>query len=324
MADILILATGHPAASTPKALAGADLRSASCIKDALAPGAFEDLKTDDAILVVGSGLTAMDALVRLNAKGHRGKVCLLSRSGLLPRPHAGGGFMPYGNFEGETLTTARRLLRQVRATITEAEDIGIPWQSVFDALRQQAQPLWRRLPKPERQKLLRHLRRWYDVHRYRMPPQASALLQDEIACGRVVTCMGELVSVRRHAESLIASIAARSSENVDHRYDRIVLATGPEFRNYCTHQRFLLGLSREGVIQSDPLELGIECDLAGRAIGADGSPNTSLFIAGPPARAAFGELTGAPEIAEQAANLTDVILRTLSRSNRTIVIADQS
>ncbi|WP_159948713.1 FAD/NAD(P)-binding protein [Rhizobium sp. 18065] len=323
VADMLIVATGHPPASRPRALEKLSKPTAMRVTDAMAPDALRDFNPDSSILIVGSGLTALDALVRLNAQGHQGKISLLSRSGLLPRPHAGGGFSPYGNFQEEALTTARQVLVKVRATILDAATHGIPWQPVFDALRQQAQCVWQRLPECERQKLLRRLRRWYDVHRYRMPPQVSAFLMEGMATGQVETMVGDLASVRQDGRDLVARIATRDGCDLTHRCQHILLATGPDFRDYGTHQNFLLALHREGLVQSDPLGLGLVCDRGGRIISLDGCPNTSLFVAGPPARPAFGELIGVPEIAAQAANLADTVLRTLARRNRTIFIGRQ-
>lgn len=319
MADVLILATGHPAASRPPALANLDVRAARQIRDALAPDAFGDIDPESDVLVVGSGLTALDALARLRARNHRGRVSLLSRSGLLPRPHAGGGFGPYGEFQDETLTSAGRILTRVRATIAEAEAQGIPWQSVFDALRQQSQFLWRNLPSGERERFLRRLRRWYDVHRYRMPPQVADLLTKDLASGRVDILVGNLAAVQRDGQDLVARITTRDGMT-ERRCSRILLATGPDFRHYCSHQRLLLALHRDGFLQSDPLGLGLVCDNAGRTIAVDGTPNTGLFVAGPPARSAFGELTGVPEIATQAASMVDRIIRCCARETRTIVI----
>ncbi|MCM2475045.1 NAD(P)-binding protein [Rhizobium sp. CG5] len=320
LADILILATGHPPASRPNVIDRLDPLTAVRVSDVFAPKAFHGIGKSDAILIVGSGLTALDALTRLDALGHDGEITLLSRSGLMPRPHAGGGFSPFGDFRGADLTSARKLLAEVRATIADAEAQGIPWQSVFDAVRQHAQELWQGLPMRERQKFLRRLRRWYDVHRYRMPPQAAAILAMGLDTGRVMVEQGDLASIIRDGDDLLAAIETCTGE-ASVRCRHILLATGPEYRDYAAHQRFLLAMQREGLIQSDPLGLGLACDTAGRSLTVAGTPQATLFVAGPPARAALGELTGVPEIATQAANMVDRIIRCCARETRTIVIS---
>lgn len=320
MADILILATGHPPASRPPVVDRLSASATSRIKDVLAADAFNEIGKCDPVHILGSGLTAIDALCRLKALGHTGTVSLLSRTGLMPRPHAGGGFSPFGDFSSTDLTSARKLLSKVRATIRDAQAQGIPWQSVFDALRQHAQSLWQVLPMRERQKFLGRLRRWYDVHRYRMPPQGAAILGHGIDTGWVRVETGDLVSITEDRQGLHAGLKTREGRT-EFRCRHILLATGPDFRDYAAHQRFLLGMQRDGFIQSDPLGLGLACDFAGRALTVAGTPNSTLFVGGPPARPAFGELTGVPEIAAQAASLVERIIGYCARETRTIVIS---
>src|SRR3954453_7554987 len=50
--------------------------------------ALAELAPDRAVLLVGAGLTAVDAFMALLSQGHGGKIYVLSRRGKLPRPHA--------------------------------------------------------------------------------------------------------------------------------------------------------------------------------------------------------------------------------------------
>src|SRR5260221_13974166 len=51
------------------------------------PGMFEQLSGEDDIVVLGSGLTALDLLVSLDERKARGKIHVVSRHGLFPQPH---------------------------------------------------------------------------------------------------------------------------------------------------------------------------------------------------------------------------------------------
>ncbi|MCS5881621.1 hypothetical protein LNP17_24850 [Klebsiella variicola subsp. variicola] len=45
---------------------------------------------------------------------------------------------------------------------------SLSWQVVLDAVRQQGQRIWQALSVADRQRFLRHLRHYWDVHRYRV------------------------------------------------------------------------------------------------------------------------------------------------------------
>ena len=84
-ADDVVLATGNgqaPLAWLP------DLPGV--IRDPWAPGALEDVAPAASVAIVGTGLSAIDVVLSLRDRGHRGPVTMLSSHGLLPEPHLAG------------------------------------------------------------------------------------------------------------------------------------------------------------------------------------------------------------------------------------------
>lgn len=51
----------------------------------------------------------------------------------------------------------------MRADVLHAAEQGLPRQVVLDAVRQQGQRIWQTLTFTDRQRFLRHLRRYWDV-----------------------------------------------------------------------------------------------------------------------------------------------------------------
>lgn len=324
LADIVVLATGYPSPSVPAQLSNAVIRSQKLVSHVYGGGLRATCQPEDEILIVGAGLTALDVIASLRAHGHRGRITLLSRSGLLPRCQAAGDFSPHGEFDLDTVSTARDLLRTVRSTLRDVTEDGLPWQSVFDALRHQGQRIWTLLPSPERKRLLRHLRRWYEVHRYRMPPQLGAILAREMENGGVMQATGRLGRVHERDGRLDIQITGSRGELLQGMtVDRIVLATGPDMAHVLDHQPLLQTMYRQGLLTEDPLGLGIACAADSRALTRGGSSTETLFIAGPLARGTFGELTGVPEIVAQATTVVDTILKMQVPRRRTILIQAQ-
>jgi uncharacterized NAD(P)/FAD-binding protein YdhS len=319
-ADTLIVATGHASPKIPDQIPASLVRSRRCIPADRLENVAADIDTAENILVLGTGLTALDVVATLRGRGHRGSIQLVSRNGLLPRPQASGDFAPFGEFDTSDVT-ALGLLRQVRALTAETQKAGLPWQSVMDALRHHGQAIWRQFPEPEKRRVLRHLRRLYEVHRFRMPPQVEALLE-EGGTTQINVSRGRLQSIREVGGRLQATfLKPRTEGKAIFEVDRVVIATGPDAANALDYQTLLRAMRVSGHLVPDPLGLGIACDECCRAISSAGIPQTSLLVAGPLTRGTFGEITGVPEIAAQATAIVDTVLRQRTIHTRTISIA---
>lgn len=319
-ADLVVIATGHAPPRVPDQVPAHLVRSGRCMPATQLDLAGDTIKTDERILVVGAGLTALDVVSSLTTRQHKGPITILSRTGLLPRAHADGDFTPYGRFD-DSPSTARGLLLKVRSLIAEVTKDGLPWQSVMDALRHQGQSIWAGLPLDEKRRVLRHLRRWYEVHRFRMPPQIEALLRQEEAPNAIEFLTGRLHRVVDQGSKIVVEIKnAKPADIRKLEIDRIITATGPDQVNLLDYQPFLKMLRQNGILTPDAMGLGIACDSHCRAIASNGHPQSSLLIAGPLTRGTFGEITGVPEIAAQAGLIVETILRSSAKQTRTIEI----
>jgi uncharacterized NAD(P)/FAD-binding protein YdhS len=78
--DYVILGTGH----MPSTLYREWIGHPKYIHNPLVSGIFKDIDPDESITLIGSRLTAIDAALKLKRMGHRGRLTMVSRSGLLP------------------------------------------------------------------------------------------------------------------------------------------------------------------------------------------------------------------------------------------------
>src|SRR5262249_50684843 len=132
------------------------------------PAAKADLAPDQPVLLVGTGLTAVDIAVDLMHGGHTGPIYAVSRRGLLPRKH--GPVNSTSDGCGTTLPSSLRdLVRHVR-TMVENDPRGSVWQTFVNEMRAVAPTLWGRWNAAERRRFLRHVRPFWDVHRHRLAP----------------------------------------------------------------------------------------------------------------------------------------------------------
>ncbi|WP_429941246.1 FAD/NAD(P)-binding protein [Agrobacterium vitis] len=307
-ADIVVMAATHPAPKAPRALQSALQGHPRFITNPVAGQSLCGVRATDRVLVVGMGLTAADIVASLSARGHRGEITAFSRRGMSSHGH---NLQPQDwscSFSEDDCRSVRSLLRAVRCAVADAKAHGVTWHAVTDALRKQGQTIWARLDATERKRLLRHARRLWDVHRYRLPPQAQAIWQDRMAEGSLTLASGRMIKIERGIETIALDLVVASTGLVERkRFDWVVLATGPDHASVLKSQSMLLTLESTGHLQADAYGLGIACDEAGQAIGIDGRPQADLFIAGPLARGTFGELMGVPEVARQAELVADRI-----------------
>lgn len=299
-ASTIVLAATHPPPEVPSQIADALADDGRLIRDPSQPNALANIDKRSRVLIVGTGLTMADVVASLDLQGHTGPITALSRRGLLPRAHAAKPAVPFGYFIGVT-HTAVGLLRHIRWTIDCAAAAKEPWQAVIDAVRFQAQSFWPTLPLSERRRIVRHLRPFWDVHRFRIAPQISAILARRRQAGTFSSIAAKVRSVAAANDGISVEFVRRG-EHASERagFHHIVVATGPAHRSIVYELPHFRSLAEEGVITPDALGLGISCTTRGHAIDAAGKPVTNLLVAGPLSRATWGELMGLPQVTENA------------------------
>ncbi|AZV18361.1 FAD/NAD(P)-binding protein [Mesorhizobium sp. M7A.F.Ce.TU.012.03.2.1] len=310
-ADIVVLAATHPQPAIPAALVHLS-EAPGFIADPYAPAALAGIGPEASVLIVGSGLTSADMVAELDRRGHRGRILALSRRGLRSRGHPDVRGEPFGDFAFEPATTALGLLRAIRATLTAARAANVNWQSVFDQLRLQGPVLWAALAPPERTRLVRRLRVFWDVHRFRIAPQVAAVLDRRHAAGTFDTIAARIVASNDEDGSLAVSFQRRGQTRIETtRFDAVINTTGPAHGQALQLNPALSSLAEAGLIRTDQYGLGIETSLDSRAIGSDGEAVATLLVAGPLARGTFGELMGLPEVARHARAVAGEIAKLL-------------
>jgi uncharacterized NAD(P)/FAD-binding protein YdhS len=272
------------------------------------PWTFDPTAIDPAaaVLLLGSGLTALDLALTLADAGHRGDIHLASRRGLVPQPHRPTTAPPQHvpRDLSEWPATARGYLHALRR---EIHDSGADWRDTIAALRPHTAALWRRLSLVEQDRFLRHLRAYWDVHRHRAAPETH----------RAITELRARDQLHVHAATLAAATATADHDALDItltprrasppralRVAAILNCTGPA--TDLAGDPLLARLHARGLIQRDAHGLGLATDEAGAV-----SPN--LYLTGPLRRADDWESTAVLELSAQVATLAAHLAAHLAR-----------
>jgi uncharacterized NAD(P)/FAD-binding protein YdhS len=294
-ADAVVLAVGNLPPARLRGLSEAELLGIY-VADPWAGDFAEGLEDTDGVLLIGTGLTAVDAALTLDAKGFRGRILALSRRGLAPRAHA--GMAPVPPLERDLPRSCARLARDVRA---EAERIG--WRAAVDQLRPVTQTLWAEADMAERRRFLRHLRPWWEVHRHRIAPSIAEKVAAMEAEGRLAFAAGRIISAAH--DGTVEWRPRGSTEAREFKARRIVNCTGPEPDISRAGEPLLDALIARGRIRPDPLRIGIDVDADLRTVGADGTPSETLYAVGPMTRGALWEIVAVPDIRGQVKALAE-------------------
>ncbi len=314
-ADAVVLATGHGAPAEVVARASRFASDPHYIPDPWTGGALDRIKQNDRVLLVGSGLTAVDVITSLDVAGHRGEIVALSRHGQLPRRHmrSAGSAVRWERLPGEALSQSLRRFRMQADRLSD-------WRRAFDGLREEIQQVWEGLNPTERRRALRHLRPWWEVHRHRMAPEIAMRIDRNIAEGRLRITAGRILSLRAEVGGVTITWRPRTHTSV--RADRtewVINCAGPEGDPRRSGNGVIRRAIQAGLARPDPLCLGLEVDSDGRMVGSGGDRQDRLYGLGPLTRGALWEVTAVPDIRVQASRLAARIVADIAQAPRSAI-----
>ncbi|MBI6183737.1 FAD/NAD(P)-binding protein [Serratia proteamaculans] len=309
-ADDVVLAISHPPPAVPKQLQQALKDHPGLIANPWQVNALTEVDNQARVAIIGSGLTMSDVVASLHRQGHRGPILAFSRRGQLPRPNLTGDYAARQlDYQRPQAATARGWLRRVRQEVRQAKAEGLPWQLVLDDIRSHGQQIWQQWSLKEQRRFLRHLRPWWDVHRYRIAPQVSEVLTQLQQAGHLEVLAARLQQVSVDKGAIVLNLKARGRGVAETlAVDKLIVTTGPAHGELLESDALLKQLATQGLIQPDPLALGIWVDAHSRPINRQGQSQAHLYVAGPAARGRFGELMGLPQVAQHAESLAQQLL----------------
>jgi uncharacterized NAD(P)/FAD-binding protein YdhS len=264
---------------------------------------LEKIAPDEDVLVIGTGLTAVDNILSLYHKNHTGKITAISKHGWFPAVHQAA--KPYECFKDEIAAQDKisGIFKTIRRHCRRAEN----WRSVIDVLRPITQETWYRLPAQEKQTFMRHLRRVWDVSRHRMPPKCAEILQQMIVQGRLEVKSGKITDIQMNGGKFEVKYKGKKGENVI-KSDSVINCIGSESNFGKLDFPLVRSLLERGEIKPDELFLGLDATPDGKIINCENKPSKVISTLGTALKGILWESTAMPEIRLQARNLASRLL----------------
>ena len=294
-----VLATGmFPAARTPQT-ESSGLNAAAV--DPWDVQAMTQIDPQAPVLIIGSGLTMVDAVVSLEQAGHRGPIEIFSRHGLLP--HARRQPPSWEDFlaADHSLRSPLQLLREVRRHCRLALAQGIDWQAPLDSVRAHIGRLWSQASEREKRQFVRHVRPWWESHHHRSPPLSAQLVARLREEGRLRIRAASFKGLEPGGEGVTIRLRARGEQAIRQVSGAALInSSGIEYDWRRVARPLPRQLLERGLIQPGPLALGIAADASGAVLDAEGNVSQRLFAMGPPLRGMWWESTAVTDVAIQA------------------------
>jgi uncharacterized NAD(P)/FAD-binding protein YdhS len=247
--DIAILATGHDPAV---------LRIA-CQADPWAPPSAAGIDKDATILILGTGLTAIDYVLTLLADGHRGPILAMSRRGLMAKAHRRVDAVRIDEADVPFGASASHLLRWFRQRIDAHVAQGGDWRSVVDGIRPFTQRIWQELPLWSRRRFLEHARAWWEVHRHRMAPEVEMRITQALAEGRLTSLAAKVTAIEPNAHGAFVRYRRRGRPEIESlQVGAIVDCTGIVRDVSASPNPVLRSLFDQGLARPDRLRIGLD------------------------------------------------------------------
>lgn len=302
-ADAVVLATGNFDPAPLKGVSEETVQRGVYCHSAWDDATYAALPPDAPVTLIGSGLTAVDVILRLRETGHRGLITAVSRHGIFPTPHAPYEPLAECVIADKPPAKARELLHAVHAAIRS----GLPWRAVIDSLRARTNELWLALPLAEQRRFRRHLQRRWDVVRHRMAPPVASLIEGELRSGTLVLRQGSLEAVALDENAALVTARTAAGESFTLTAQRVINCTGPAMNYRRVGSPLLESLFAQGLITAGPLGGGLWSNEDGALRSGDGSFSRVLFNVGPGRQGMLIESIAVPELRTQAVNMAEML-----------------
>jgi uncharacterized NAD(P)/FAD-binding protein YdhS len=258
------------------------------------------------VVVLGTGLTTVDAIVTLRSLGWQGVVHAVSRNGWLPHAHFRG--IDYPHFPPAGVDLADLGLKKLAALVEDhcarLRELGANPAIIVDKMRPHTQRIWQRFTLEEKLEFTKRYAARWNVLRHRIAPEIHAQITTAQLTGQLQVHSAGIERVRADGNQVRVLLAGGKTLAGD----LVINATGPNTKFTGTSYALLQNLLRRGLVTPDETEMGARVDADLTVIGRDGERSKTFLALGPLLRGTLWETIAVPELRGQARRVAETLL----------------
>jgi uncharacterized NAD(P)/FAD-binding protein YdhS len=304
-ADRVVLATGNAA---PAELPGAETLAdhPAWVGNPWLPWHHRLPAHGGIVVMLGTGLTTVDAVITLRALGWPGSIHAISRHSWLPHSHFRG--IDYPDFPPPGIDLAALGLEQLFALVEQhcarLRELGANPAIIVDKMRPHTQHIWQGFTGEEKRAFVRqHAARW-NILRHRIAPEIHSQITSAQLTGQLTVHAANI----EHVEAADGKVRVHLGDGQQLDGDLVINATGPQTRFTATRSVLLQNLLRRGLVSPDEMDMGVRIDADHTVIASDGTRSPLLVALGPLLRGTFWETIAVPELRGQARRVAETLL----------------
>ncbi len=308
-ADKVVLALGNSLPLNPDLNNRTYIDDRRYIRNPWQKNILSILSPDDTVFFIGTGQTTVDIASGLYRNKHRGKMISISRRGFFPLVQK--KVDPYPSFYDELkdLKDIPSVFRVVRKHLKIAEEKGFDPRAVTDSLRPHTKNIWMNLLPEEKRRFLRHVFRFWEIIRSRIPPAINDIINEMRSTGKLEVLSGRITDiVPSEKEMKIIYRERGSNEEKTVSADFVINCIGPCQDYERIDHPLIKSMINGRLIKCDPAHVGIEALPEGPVITDDGTPSDIIFTIGLPLKGVVWESLAAPEIRVEADVLSKILI----------------
>jgi uncharacterized NAD(P)/FAD-binding protein YdhS len=295
----VIIATGNPPPVWPCAVINLNpgLSTSCLIENPWTGQGLDGVQTQENIILLGGGLTALDAINALVERKHLGMIYVISPRAVLPPAQANWERKVQPQWP-QNLTPAK-LICFMRNYLPSMPTTSPEWQSAWEELRPNINTIWQQFSPSQKRSLFKRLGWLWNLYRFRASPQTIAAYEKLRSKNQIQFILGRAKEIK-HSESKVKVFLGNSIEVEG---DRIINCTG------VASDPFLNRLIEDQLALRDPLGHAIAVDDNFRVLNLSCKQWNSLWMIGPGTMGSLGDVVAASAIAKQAEQLAIQISR---------------
>ncbi len=289
----VIIATGNPPPVWPCTVINLNpALSTSClIENPWTGQGLDAIETQENIILLGGGLTALDAINALVERKHLGMIYVISPRAVLPPAQANWERKVQPQWP-QNLTPAK-LIRFMRNYLPSTSTTSPEWQSAWEELRPNINTIWQQFSPSQKRSLFKRLGWLWNLYRFRASPQTISAYEKLRSKNQIQFVLGRAKEIK-YSESKAKVFLGNGTEVEG---DRIINCTG------VASDPFLNRLIEDQLAIRDPLGHAIAVDENFRVLNLSCKPWNSLWMIGPGTMGSLGDVIAASAIAKQAEQL---------------------